>query len=54
MLFFASFGFMQVLEIVGALSEGQADLGYIVISFTSKTFLGWMVGQRFQLKCASF
>ena len=42
-LFFVLFGLMQVLEIVGALSAGQADFGYIVLSLVSKTYLGWMI-----------
>jgi len=42
-LCFVLFGLMQVLEIVGALSAGQADFGYIVLSLVSKTYLGWMI-----------
>ena len=40
---FVLFGLMQVVEIVGALSAEQADLGYIVLSLMSKTYLGWMI-----------
>ena len=43
LLFYIIFGFMQVLEIVHAISDEQADLGYIVLSFLSKTYLGWMI-----------
>ena len=43
LLFYIIFGFMQVLEIVHAISDEQADLGYIVLSFLSKSFLGWMI-----------
>jgi len=43
LLFLASFCFMQVLEIVGAVSAEQADLGYIILSFSSNSYLGWMI-----------
>jgi len=43
LLLYCCFGFMQVLEIVGALAIPQADMGYIVISFVSKTYLAWLV-----------
>jgi 5-bromo-4-chloroindolyl phosphate hydrolysis protein len=42
-LFSASFGVMQILEIVGAVSKDKADMGYIFLSFWSKTYLGWMI-----------
>ena len=42
-LFCSCFGFMQVLEIVRAISETQADMGYIVLAFCSKTYLGWLI-----------
>jgi hypothetical protein len=43
LLFFCSFGFIQVLEIMRAMSETQADLMYIFIAFCSKTYLGWLI-----------
>ena len=43
LLFFASFCFMQILEIVGAVSAEQADLAYIMLSFSSNSYLGWMI-----------
>lgn len=42
-LFSASFGVMQILEIVGAVPKDKADMGYIFLSFWSKTYLGWMI-----------
>ena len=43
LLLFCTFGFMQVLEMVRAIDVMQADIGYIILSFVSKTYLAWLV-----------
>jgi hypothetical protein len=40
---FAAFGVVQLLQIVDAIDVKQAEMGFIVLSFTSKTVLGWLV-----------
>jgi hypothetical protein len=43
LVLFCTFGFMQILEMVHAIDEMQADMGYIILSFVSKTYLAWLV-----------
>jgi hypothetical protein len=40
---FASFGVVQLLQIVGAIDTTQSEMGYVCLSFASKTLLGWLV-----------
>jgi hypothetical protein len=53
---FAFFGFVQMLQIFDVLNEEMADMAYIVLSFTSKTLLGWLVyaGQVTSVSSALF
>jgi len=40
---FAAFGGVQLLQITDCIDSPHAEMGYIVLSFTSKTILGWLV-----------
>lgn len=40
---FAAFGGVQLLQITDCIGTAEAEMGYVVLSFTSKTILGWLV-----------
>jgi len=43
LLFFVLISFMQILEMMGALSKQQAELSHIGLSLVSKIILGWLI-----------
>ncbi|MFB1019539.1 MAG: hypothetical protein QMC37_04790, partial [Flavobacteriales bacterium] len=40
---FSSFGFVQLLQLSRSISAKKAEMIYTVLSFVSKTLLGWLV-----------
>jgi len=42
-ILFAAFGGVQLLQITDCIDSSKAEMGYVVLSFTSKTILGWLV-----------
>jgi len=43
LILFAAFGGVQLLQITDCIDSSHAEMGYVVLSFTSKTILGWLV-----------
>ena len=42
-LFFVAFGVVQMLYISGKIDYSQDEMGFVILSFTSKLFLSWML-----------
>jgi hypothetical protein len=43
LILFAAFGGVQLLQITDTINTNQSEMGYVVLSFTSKTILGFLV-----------